>query len=647
MRACSLTLCLSILAASAVFADPAADEEMLVTASRTPISLDSAGAGVTIIDRAEIEARNPQFVSDLLRDVPGFAVSRNGGAGQQTQIRVRGSEANHLLVLIDGIEANDFSVNDGFDFAHLNAADIERIEIVRGPQSSLWGSDALAGVINIITRAASHSLEVQGETEHGSFGTHSGAFSLGTARDNLNARVGFSYFDTGGINVSAQGKENDGYTNSTLNAKLGWKPVSNVVVDLTGRVTGARTEFDDVSPTTGLHIDTPNTTNVRQAYVGARVQADTFDGHWQHRLAFNWTDLSNANRDAFANFTSTAGDKYALDYQSTWRFATSRILALEHSLTLAMDYEHTDFHQRGAAFPGFDPNLNHQLHTVSGIAEYRAQFADGTTLAASGRWDDNSDFKSVGTYRVSASHEYKPTATTVSAAYGTGQKSPTFFDRFGFAGGGFPFIGNPTLRPATSRGFEVGFRQRLCARRCEFGVTYFDERLENEIDGFVPIAATGTFTARNLDGVSDRSGVELSGMAELGRAFTVHGSYTYLDASQQKHRGDSRTPEIRRPHNQAAASVNWFGFERKLTADLHVTYTGTRDDTAFLPPLFNTAVALRPYTLVGLSLAYAINPLLTLTGRVENAFSEHYQEVFDFQSEGIAGYVGLKLNFGR
>ena len=648
MRALVLLFCLPFsVAATSLPLDPAGDE-MIVTAARTPIPRANAVGGVTIIDRATIVARQPQFVTDLLRDVPGFAVSRNGGSGAQTQVRVRGAEGNHLLVLIDGVEANDFSNNDEFDFAHLNADDIERIEIVRGPQSSLWGSDALAGVVNIITRSASRPFELDGATEHGSFGTHSGSIGVGAARDGVNGRLSFSTFDSDGINVSAHGNETDGYRNHTLNLKLGWQLTPALKADLTGRATDARTDFDSVDFTTGLHTDTPAATDIVQGYVGARLHADTFDGHWQHQLVANWTRVDNLTFDPFdTGERRTGGHKYGLDYQSTWRFASDWAVPMAHTFTLAVDYELEKFRQRGPIQFGSDPNQDRQLHTLSYIAEYRVALGQATNLSAGGRWDNNSAFADIGTYRVALSHQIQVTGTTLSFAYATGQKAPTFVERFGFFGGGFPFVGNAQLRPASSRGYELGIQQGLFAERLKLGLNYFNERLLDEIDGFFFDTNSGLFTARNRSGTSSREGVELTVAATLTEQLKVSGSYTYLDAQEHDSLSGQRVDEVRRPNQQGAASVDWSGLDRKLNVNVHLSYTGTRDDLTFLPPLFSGRTTLRPFTLAGITLAYTVNPHLTLTGRVENVFDDKYQEVFDFQTEGLAGYVGLKFNFGH
>ncbi len=623
--------------------EPTPSEQVVVTAARVPLRAAMSGAGVTVITREEIERRRPQFVTELLRDVPGFSVSRSGGNGAYTQVRVRGAESNHLLVLIDGVEANDFSQNDDFDFGLMQASEIERIEIVRGPQSALWGSDALAGVINIITRKARRARDVSLTAEFGSLGTQFYSGAIGTARESYHARVGLSHSRTTGVNVSSRGTEDDGNRNSTVNFKLGWEPLAAMSLDLHGRVTDAETELDSPDFTDGLNRDIDSTTDTTQAYVGGKAEWRAFGGQWTHALTGGWTKLDNATRNPdFGGLTRTRGRKYSLDYQSTAR-ATSQVLTeVNHAFTGAIDYDLEEFAQRGPITFG-DPNQDRRRHTLGYVLEYRANFEFGLSLGVSGRWDDNSDFADIGTYRVSFAQAFEATGTTLLASYGTGHKAPTFTERYGFfASGGFlPFIGNPSLQPEQSHGYEIGVRQAFWARRAEVGVTYFNEHLTDEIDGTFFVPATASLTAVNRSGTSKRRGVEINGRVDFTPNIGVHGTYTYLDATEEN--GGLRLDEIRRPRHQGSLGVFWKGCEEKLSFDAGVSRSGQRADLAFLPPVFGSRVNLTPYTLGHVSAEYRLTPMLAVTARLENAFDDEYEEVFDFQNEGVNALLGLKF----
>lgn len=618
-------------------------EVVVVSAARVPVPIGTSGNGTTVITREEIERRNPRFVSDLLRDVPGVAVTRNGGPGSQTQVRMRGAEGNHVLVLIDGVEANDFSQADEFDFAHLTVSDVERIEIVRGPQSSLWGSDALAGVINIITRDASQARELTGSVETGSFGTERGAFSLGGRQGTVHGRVGLSYFDTGGINVARNGAEEDGYRNAAANFKFGWQPSDIFKLDLHGRLADSESEFDGTDAITGLRTDIDATTDVVQAYVGGRAELATFDQRWTHALIGGWTKLDNAARDPTdLGDRRTEGRKYSIDYQSTFRQDTQIALPVAHVLTLAVDYDLEEFSQRGPVSFFGDPNQDRRRHTLGYVVEYRATVRRDTTLGVTGRWDDNSNIPDIGTWKALFSQQFPALGTTLTAVYATGQKAPTFTERYGFSNGGFlPFVGNASLQPEQSEGYELGLRQAFLDERASASLTYFNEHLQDEIDGFFYDPERFVLTARNRAGSSKREGVELAGRWLILPRTSLNATYTWLDATEI--RGGLRKDEIRRPRDQASLSLSWQDQTGKLVMDTHLSHAGDSQDLTFLPPFFNGLETLEARTLVGVSTSWQVTPMMAITARVENLLDDDYEEVFDFQTEGVSGYVGLRF----
>lgn len=626
-------------------------EEVLVTAARTPTALRNAGASVTVITREDIERRNPLTLTDLLREVPGVAVSRSGGVGSYTQVRVRGAEANQVLVLIDGIEANDITRSDDFDFSHLTVDDVERVEIVRGPQSALWGSDALAGVINIITRRGSGPPSAHAVLEYGSFNTKRASGAVGAGNDAWDGTLGVSYVDSGGTNISERGAEDDGYRNGTLNTRLGWQALPQLRLEATGRLSDIRTATDgDIG--LGVPSDTAGVTRILQAYAQGRAKLATFDDRWLHELSGTWSKMDNEDRDraVFAD-ARVVGHKHNLRYQTTLQSTASILIPAHHALTFALDYEEQSFRQRGPVTLFGDPNQDRSFRTVSYAGEYRVSFAGGTTLGVSGSWDDSSAFADVGTYRVSFVHEFLRWGTTLSAAYATGQKSPTFFERYGYTfGGAFTptFIGNAALKPETSRGWEIGVSQALFAERLFVGATYFNERLRDEIDGYVVDVDTFTATARNLSGRSRRDGVEVTADAALTDQLQLRANYTWLDATQPDRVTGGEIQEIRRPRHQVSSSLEWTAANGRAALDLHLTHTAEREDDTFLPPFYVPArVTLDPYTLVGLSGRYRVTPQVTLFARVENLFDEDYQDVFGFATEGVGAWFGVRVETPR
>lgn len=649
-------LSVSLLAVvPAVFAAPDGSnsyrDETIVTAARIPVTVGESGSSVSVINRTDIEERSPIFLTDLLRDVPGLAVSRLGGSGKLTNVRVRGAESNQVLVLIDGIEANDISGDDAFDFSHLQASGIERVEIVRGPQSALWGSDALAGVINIVTTQSDKPWQADVATEAGSFGTLRTNANLGAAGPNYHGNLGLGYYDSRGTNTSRNGAEADGYRNGTLNLKLDWQPLQRLRLDFSGRLVDARNEHDN-DLGLGIPSDTPGVSRVFQSYVGTRAQLSTFDGHWVHSVNWTWSRNDNQDKDpAVFQDGSTAGDKYAVNYQSTWNFATPGFLDAQHVFTAALNYEKQEFKQRGPVTVFGDPNQDRAYDMAGYIGEYRLRLAEVYLLSASARYDDNSAFADIGTYRLSFTREIPQTGTSVGVSYGTGQKNPTFIERFGFSSGGLfspTFIGNASLRPEQSKGWELRVNQALFADKLLLGATYFHEQLQDEINGFVVDPTFTLATALNLNGTSKRQGVELSTQARLSSQVSLNAAYTYLDSTQIDASTRRRVDEIRRPHHQGSVSLNLVTSDRRGNLNLHLSYSGEQVDDIFLPPFFAPARArLDPIPLAGVSASYRIAPYLTLFGRVENMFNERYEEVFGFRGEGVSAFLGVRLHTAR
>ncbi len=624
-------------------------EHMTVTASRNPVPMWEAGSSVTVITAEEIEQRQTPYLVDLLRSVPGLAVSQQGGPGKFAQIRVRGAEANQVLVMLDGIEVNDMTRADDFDFSTLTTSDIARIEVVRGPQSSLWGSDALAGVINIITKQASSRFEASASGEGGSFGTRQFSGSAGHTGESYRLRVGINHLSTNGTNVSTTGSEADAYRTTSVNLKADWQAHEQLSFDAVARVADMRNETDS-GAFTGIPIDSDGTTDMFEAYAAANARAALYDGRWTHWIGGAWTRTDNVDVDRLSGSNGRVqGDKYSIDYQTTVTFDTPALYGAGHSLTFGVDYEERYFKQRGPISFGADPNQNRRVDTIGYVGEYRLRLFDATTVSASVRHDDNSDFDSVTTFRVSLSQRVLPWGTVVSGAYGTGQKDPTFFDRFGFSSGGFfPFVGNGDLEPEKSRGWEVSVRQPLFNERLVLGATYFSERLSDEINGFVIDFATSTSTAANLDGKSHRDGVEIYAEATLTENLAASAGYTYLDANEIDRITGLRSDEVRRPRHSGSASLNYRFYAGRGNVNVHLTHTGQQDDDTFLPPFFaRQRVSLSAFTLVGLSGSFAVTDNVSLFARAENVFDDDYQEVFGFDAAGAAVYAGLRFQTSR
>jgi vitamin B12 transporter len=609
-------------------------EEVLVSASLFPIAASRSANAITVIDSEQLKNRAALSVSDLLRDVPGLAVSRSGVQGSQTQIRVRGAEANHLLVLIDGVEANDPSQNDELNWATLTAADIERIEVIRGPQSAMRGSDAMAGVVNIIIRSADEPFSAKVFTEIGSFATRNSGFSVGAKSGDFDARLGVSHLETDGENISRTGSEKDGYQNTSYNLKAGWTVSDELRLSFAARQTEGMNEYDADSDFDGFPEDQNKVSEFRNSTTRVKADYASADGRFQHKLVIAQSENNNSAFSDFAlgNVTSSVKDQYQYTGSVFWDESSQR-------LSMLVEREEEDYQQRGPIAWGSDPNQDRERNTDSFVVEYRTDISDNLTLAASGRYDDNSEFESADTFRVEAVYQLNDSAR-LRSAYGTAVKNPTFSERFGFYTN---FIGNPNLEPEESASWELGIDQELLDGSLTVSATLFDAELENEINGFVSDPSGNGFTSANKDGLSQRQGVELSAIGTLSDSLSVNAAYTYTDSVESDGAG-GYTDEVRRPRHTASLNLSWQVMDN-LHINTNAQYNGSQTDVFFPPwPTPSETVILADYTLLNVNVNYRASNKLDLYLRLDNLLDDNYEEVFGYQTLGFGASFGLRYS---
>lgn len=626
----AFALAVSSFSAQVISDTNAEIEEVLVSASLIPITASRSANAVTVIDRAQLRNRATVSLSNILRDVPGFSVSQVGVLGSQTQIRVRGAEANHLLVTIDGVEANDPSQGDEFSWGTLTASDIERIEIIRGPQSSLRGSDAVAGVVNIITRSAEKS-SVGLFLESGSWATHHSGFNIGHKQGDFDIRFGLSHIESEGDNIARTGDENDGYRNTTYNIRSGLKLSDQMDISFAARESDGMNQFDADNDFDGLIEDQDRVSEFENSTM--RIQGDysSKDGTWQHKILISQSKSDNA---AFAdkakgNVTASTKDQFQYIGSFTWDQGAQNIAAL-------IEREKEDWMQRGEISWGvYDPNQDRERDTDSVAVEYRTDINDHLTLAASARQDDNSEFDSAKTYRAEAIYQLTE-AIRLRSAVGTAVKNPTFTERFGFYTN---FIGNPNLIPEESTSWELGADQLIMGGDLTLSLTIFDAELENEIDGFVYDPATFAYTSSNINGTSERKGAELSAVGNISESMSLSAAYTYTDST-----GDDAVREVRRPRHIASLNLGWQA-AHNLHLNTNIQFTGEQTDVYFPPfPEPSQVVALSNHTLVNINLNYSATEKLEMYLKLENALNDNYEEVFGYQTLGFGASLGLRYS---
>ncbi len=618
--------CLSIQA----YGDDQWLETITVTASRTPLELRDTGSSVSIITGDEIRARNVTNLGELLREIPGMAVSQQGSQGALTQVRVRGAEANQLLVLIDGVEVNDLSQGGEFNFTHLLTSQIERVEIVKGPQSALWGSDALAGVVNVITAPQNPSgTTLSGYIDAGSFSTIRTGFGMRSGKEKLQTSLSIDYVDTDGTNISRNGSEDDGYRNLTLNFSGEYEMTGNSSVSWLLRNTDSKTGFDSIDFfTTGLPVDAGFTTNSRQTY--GNISLAWQPGSVEQILTLARTDTENINRTDSPVRDITRGVRDQLRYQINY-------LKGSHILTALLEYEDEDYEQRGNVSFFGDPNRDLGTTSRNVAAEYRY---DGSAIdfSLSARYENNSDFDDSRSYRATLAWHLPGDVTDLYASVGQAVKNPTFTERFGFFD---TFFGNPDLKPEKSRGMEIGLRQSFLNDDLTMDATWFSTRLEDEINGFVFDPVAGGFTAENVTGRSDREGLEVSVHYRLSETIRITSGWTWLKARQPDPAGGKST-EVRRPEHSASLNLDYQG--RKTGLNLGMIYTGNQKDDFFPPfPPFQERVTLDGFTLVNLAATYRLTGSTTLTLRLSNLFDKRYEEVYGYASPGFSVSAGVRV----
>jgi vitamin B12 transporter len=607
--------------------DPGAldSNQIVITASRAPEAEARTPASVTIVDSRRIERLGDPLVPTLLRLTPSIAVTVQGPAGLFTEIRIRGAENNHTLLFIDGIRANDPATGDFARFELLNADLVSRIEVVRGPQSALWGSDAIGGVIAVSGR---DEAGYTASAEAGSFGFRRGSASgaLTSGKASLAAGVGWQQA-TGVDSFGAPGGDKDGYRN--LSGRLrGTLALSQAVrLGAAGFALSGRSEFDGYDPITFERTDTLD--NSRNRLAAGRVWAEFGSARsaWAGHVGASLLGSSNRNLLDQDPVNRTSGTRRTFDAQVERRLTTG---AVEHRLILAGEAERESFTARGT-ISGLSTNQERDRSHNALTGEWRA-----STRRLSGdlaiRRDMFNRFRDATSLRASLLGEVGG-GFAVAGSYAEGIAQPTFFDLYGF----FPnnFVGNPSLKPESSRGFEgsVRFRRSSVAA----SLTAYRQRLHDEI-GDTFDAVTFLSSTENRAGTSRRWGIE----AELGWQFArwarLNANYAYLKATQPD-AADRQLHELRRPKHSGAVTLD--GASGRWSYGGSIAYVGSHLDREEVLPF--TVVRISSYWLAGARIAYSVRPGIELFARGTNLLGQRYEDSAGYRTEGRGLFAGIRL----
>jgi vitamin B12 transporter len=610
---------------------PIDTDQIVITASRVPERQAETPASVTIIDNEEIERLGEPLVTNLLRLTPSAVVTTIGPAGSLTEVRIRGSEANHTLLFLDGIKVNDPASGDAPRFELLNADLASRIEAVRGPQSALWGSDAIGGVIAI--NGLEDAPGYGAFAEAGSFGfaraSASGAVRNGGA--SVSGAIGWQRA-TGIDSFGAAGGDKDGYRNLSerLRGRIAVGPAVHLgasALMLTGE-----SQFDGYDPITFEHTDTLDSS--RNCLTAGRLWADfgSESSPWSGRIAASLLGSSNRNFLAADPLNRTSGTRRTLDAQVERAFSTGPV---RHRLIVAAEAERETFHARDTIYGGFtDQDRTRDHNAITG--EWRA-----TTSAFTGdvavRHDMFNRFRDATSLRASGLVNLGG-GFAVTGAYAEGISQPTFFDLYGFFPGNF--AGNPSLKPESSRGFEASLRYRKGSFAAS--LTAYRQRLLDEI---VDVTDPTTFlqTTVNRDDVSHRAGIEAEAAWRISDAVRLTANYAFLHATEPDASGERQLSELRRPKNSGAIAAD--GALGRWSYGGSLSYSGSRLDVSDNFPF--GIVRLRSYWLADARIAYALKPGIELYARGSNLFDAHYEDSAGYRTEGRGLFVGISLREDR
>jgi vitamin B12 transporter len=605
----------------------APEETIVVTASREPVEAGEAPVSSTVVAGETLDALALPLAVDVLRLTPGVSVAQSGPRGSQTQLRIRGAEANHTLLFVDGIRFNDPAAGNEARFELLAADALSRIEVVRGPQSALWGSEALGGVVAVSSANPLRERGVSALGEYGSFDSArlSGQFAERSGALGVSGSAG--WMRSGGIDSFGANGERDGFENRHASLKAVVAPRDGVEVGAVGQWLEGESEFDGYDPNTFQRADTLDATRNRLGAV--RGWADVELGGWKLGAEASYLASTNRNRVGTAPLNRTEGERLTLGAQASRTFGG-------HQFTAAVEHQAEDFRARDQAyFGGTDQDRERSLTAF--VAEWRAEWSKAFTTDVAVRHDSFSAFADATTVRASVL--VRPAeGWRLHAAYGEGIAQPTFYDLYGFFPGSF--VGNPALKPESSRGFEAGVRWE----RGPFsaGATAFSNRLKEEIvSTYDPL--TFIQSTANATGRSRRKGVELDAAWRPSRALTVAANYTFLDAEDRQVAGGALTREARRPRHSANLLAG--GEHGRFSWGASAAWVGARvdDDFGSFPA---QRVTLGSYVLASLRLGFEVVDGVEAFARTENAFDAGYQDAVGYATAGRSVYAGLRFRFG-
>ncbi|MGB8600797.1 MAG: TonB-dependent receptor [Rhizomicrobium sp.] len=608
-------------------------ETVVVSATRTTQPLAKTGTTVTVIDATDLDARQSVSLTDALSDVPGLSVNRTGGAGQTTTVYLRGADSGQTLTLIDGIRLNDPSdVSGSANYGDLFVNNIDRIEVMRGANSTLYGSNAMAGVINIITKRGGDTA-LTASAEVGTFDSWrvnvAGSGTVGATEFG----VAVNDYATKGISAAAGQHEADGTANQSLNINTRTHLSDTISVDVIGYYDHAHTEYDDGYDTSYNLADsaTYETHSLYSGYVG--VNQTALDGILTNRLALI---ASSSKRDFFDSAYDSIHHNYAYD-GGAFRIEYQGVAKIDDSTELSFGAESEATYLDNDTFSSYaatDHIAGHK-RTTSGYGQLQKTLFNQLTLTVGARTDNDEEFGSHSSVKVAAAWQIPGLDATLHANYGDGFKSPTLYQLYSA-------YSNPidALKPESARTWEVGADKSFFDGRLHTSLTYFWRHTSNQIDW------QNCYSASDAPGCSQRlaqygyyvnidrtkaNGIEAAVDTHLTDTLTLSANYTYMNATDR----DTGLDLARRPHYLANANLRWQATQ-DLGLGVAMNYLGQRFNTA------SETTKLGAKEKVDLFADYNIDAHWQIYGRIENLFNDRTPAVTSYAVEGLGASIGVR-----
>ncbi len=655
----SARLLCAVLGASIAAIAPADDtslDEIVVVATRTPVPISHIGNSVTVIDAAAIKESQATAVADLLATTPGVNFARNGGVGELTSVFIRGADSDETVVLIDGVQLTDpWSTAGGYFFDDLMTAGVGRIEILRGAQSTLYGSQAMGGVINVISAEPAGPFGGGFTAEAGSHNTGYVAGNIGGKGDGLLWQLTANGYGSSGypaFDPVYGGARDDASQIGGGSARVRYDFTPQVQLDARAYYTQGRVDTDGFDTPNGTFGD-DNEYSKKSQFVGyTGLTLSTPDSSFTNRFAFQYTNSEQREYDPGPRYAAAfyanadletfygIGHNAREEYQGTWNINTAwhAVFGLQHEASTI----NTDT-------PAFDysPGLVKDAVTTNSIyAQLQGEVAKGLTLTAGERFDRHSQFGGHSTGQLAAAWVIPDSQTIVRASFGQGFKAPSLYQLFGANA-----VGNTTLLPETATSWDAGVEQHTLNGRLLLAATYFHRDSHDLIDFFecpivnkgetaspqCQVAVFGGYYA-NIDEATSH-GVELAATYKPDNALTISANYTLTDTENRSPGSpDFGNELVRRPHNAANAEVNYRWLSR-WSATIAERYVGrTFDDVANKTPLGG-------YVLTDLRLSCQVSGWLELYGRIDNATAKRYEMAYQYGTAGREGFVGVRASF--